>query len=106
MIGDGSGDAHHAAAGLLREHLPDGQLGRVDEAVQIRGRKRPKVFRRVLCEGLCEKDSCVVHQCIERAEPLHCRCSDLLGRRGESDITIHQGKTLGAPQLGLATDIA
>src|ERR1700757_4921617 len=106
MIGDGSGDANHAAAGFLREHLPDGRWGSVDEAVQICGRQRPKVFRRVVCEGLCEKDACVVHQCIERAEALYCRCSDPLRLRGESDITIHKGKSLGALQLALTTDIA
>src|SRR5262249_31411161 len=45
-------DAHHAAANRLREQLLDGRLGHVDEAVQVRGQKRPKVFRRVLCKWL------------------------------------------------------
>ena len=78
----------------------------VDEAVQIRGRKRPEVLRRVVGEGLREEDARVVHQRIDRAEALHRGRDDLLGGRGQTDIAVDQREIVRALQLVLLADVA
>src|SRR6266850_2086568 len=106
MIDDGSGDAHHAAAALLRKHLLYGRLRRMDEAIQVGRRQRPEVLERVPGERLRKEDPRVVHQGVDRAEPLYRGSNDHLGRRGQTDVAVHQGQLVRALQLGLLTDLA
>src|SRR5258708_21760883 len=48
----------------------------------------------------------VVHQGIDRAEPLYRGTNDHLGRRGQTDVAVHQGQLVRALELVLMTDFA
>jgi hypothetical protein len=50
---------------------------------------------RVLGERFRDEDIRVVHQDIDRAETLHRGRYDLLGRRGQTDITVNQALASG-----------
>src|SRR6267142_5288158 len=78
----------------------------MDEAIQIGGRQRPEVLGRVLGERLRKENPRVVHQGVDRAEPLCRGTNDHLGRRGQTDVAVHQGQPIGALQLVLMTDFA
>src|SRR5882724_4997506 len=106
MIDDRSRDAYHTAAALLREHLLYGQLRRMDKASQIGRRQHPEVLGRVLGERLRKENPRVVHQGMDRAEPLYRGTNDQFGRRGQTDVAVHQGQPVRALQLVLTTDIA
>src|SRR5258705_8113747 len=106
MIDDRPRDAHDTAAALLRDHLLYGQLRRMDKAIQIGRRQPPEVLGRVLGERLRKENPCVVHQGIDRAEPLYRGTNDHLGRRGQTDVAVHQGQLVRALQLVLMTDFA
>src|SRR5262249_37817068 len=88
------------------EHVLDDALRDVDEAVQIRGRERAKVFCRVVREGLREEDSRVVHEHIDGAEPPHCGIDELLGGSRQSDIAIDEREVIRTLQRVLLTDVA
>src|SRR5215468_537289 len=106
MISNGSSHAHDTATALLREHLLDDALRDMDEAVQIRGRERAKVFRRVVREGLREEDSRVVHEHIDGAEAPHRGIDEVLGGSRQSDIAIDEREVDRTLQRVLLTDVA
>jgi hypothetical protein len=88
------------------EHLLHGQLCRINKAIQIGGRQRPEVLGCVLGKGLRKEDPGVVHQCIDRAEPLYRGSNDHLGRRGQTDVAVDEGQLIRALQLVLMSNFS
>jgi hypothetical protein len=105
MINNRTCDAHHTAAALLREHPFHGQLRRMDKSFQVGGRQRLEILERVLGERLRKEDARIVHQGIDRAEPLYRGTNDHLGRRGQTDVTVNERQLVRALQLVLVTDV-
>ena len=54
--------------GLLRQHLPDGELGNVQEALEVRRDDRPEVLGRVVRKRLGDEDAGVIDQYVDRME--------------------------------------
>src|SRR5947209_3722919 len=73
-------DRDNAAAGLLRQHLLNGKLRDVQEAVEVRGDERPEVLGCVVRERLGEEDARVIDQRINRVEARQRRLDDFGGR--------------------------
>src|SRR5580692_3355986 len=78
----------------------------MDKAIQVGGGQRPEVLGRILDKRLCKEDTRVVHQGIDRAEPLYRGTNDHLGRRCQTDVAVHQGQLVRALQLVLVADFA
>src|SRR5262249_55496984 len=89
-----------ATAGLLRQHLLDGELGDVQEALEVRRDERPEVLGRVVRERLGEEDAGVIDQCVNRLEPGERGLDDLGGRCRLADVAVHEGDWVGSRDLG------
>jgi len=61
-------DRDDAPAGLLRRHLLDGELGDVQEALDVRRDERLEVLGCAVRERLGEEDAGVIDQCVDRLE--------------------------------------
>ena len=55
VAGKGRRDGDDAPTGLLRYHVLDGELGDVQEALEVRRDERPEVLGRVVRERLGEE---------------------------------------------------
>src|SRR5215471_15536194 len=69
VAGQGRRDGNDTPPGLLRDHVLDGELGDVQEALEVRRDERPEVLGRVVRERLGEEDAGVIDQGVNRREP-------------------------------------
>jgi hypothetical protein len=85
-------DARHAAAGALRQHLLDRELGYEDEPFQIGGYETAKLVSGVVRKGLGGEDARIVDDVVDRAELSDRGLCDLVSRRGLTDVPVDEGE--------------
>ena len=90
------GDAHDAAAGLLRLHLFNRKLRDVNEAREVSRDESAKVVCRVFRERLREEDAGVRDDGIDRAELLDREFCNFLRRLKLTYVAIDQGEVIGS----------
>jgi hypothetical protein len=95
----GRRDGDDAPAGLLRQHLLDGKLGDIEEALDVRRDERLEILGRVVRERLGEEDARVIDQRVNRMEARqrgldNSGCSCRL-----ADVAVHQGDLIGSDDL-------
>src|SRR5262249_2231879 len=94
------GDGGDAAAGLLREHLLDGELCDVEEAFEVGGDEGAEVFGGVVGEGLGEEDAGIVDEDVDGTEAGEGGVEGFPGGGGVADVAVDDGDTVGGADLG------
>jgi hypothetical protein len=92
-------DRDDAPAGLLCQHLLDGELGDVQETFEVRRGERLEVLGRVVREPLGEEDAGIIDQGVDRPEASQRRLDDLGRSCGLADVAVHQGDAVGSRDL-------
>ena len=98
VASQGRRDRDDAPAGLLRQHLLDGELGDVQEALEVRRDERLEVLGRVVRERLGEENAGVIDQCVDRLEARQRRLDDLGGSCRLADVAVHQSDIVRKPR--------
>ena len=96
IVGQRGGDAHDAAAALLRLHLFNRKLRDVNEACEVGRDEGAKVVRSVFRERLHYEDAGVRDDGIDRAELLDREFCDFLRRLKLTYVAVDQGEVVGS----------
>src|SRR5258708_27389051 len=93
-------DADHTAPRFLLQHLRDGKLAEIDEAVEVGRKQLPDVFSRVLRKWLGKVDTRIIHQRVDAAKSFDGRFRDLPGRARLANIAVNQCKLFRGEKAG------
>ncbi len=93
VASQGGRDRDDAAAGLLRHHLFDRELGKVEESFEVGGDKGPKVVGRIVGEPFRHEHARVIDEHVDRPEPADGRLGNLGRRLRVANVSIDQCET-------------
>ncbi len=88
VVDQAGGDVDDVAA-ALGEHVLDGELGDVEEAVEVHRGHGGVVVGGVVGERLGDEDACVVDQGVDPAEPFDGRLRRPFGGGAVGDVALH-----------------
>ena len=100
IAGEGGGDGDDAPARLLPEHLLDGELGQIDEAIDVCRDEQLDVLGRIVRERLIDNYAGVVDQRVDRLKASQGRLDDPGSGCRLGDVAVDEGDAVAGRDLG------